>query len=265
MSLSLLFVTAMVLGLRHGVDWDHIAAILDLAGTASVEPKSRPDSDDLSRPRFLVWLTKIKLPLLYATGHAFSVLALGVGALALGAVIPAWLNEALERLVGITLLLLSAYLFYSLYLFVKEGREISLRSRWMIVFAAVSRFSRWIRGQICKHCQEQPAPKQSWDSKSAILIGVLHGLGGETGTQVMLFASIAGTAGYLAGPVMLGAFTAGVFVSTAVLGLLIGAGLSSTRFFKPAMVVLGIAAAVFSLIVGILFTFGASEWLPAFN
>jgi high-affinity nickel permease len=29
-----LVVTALALGIRHGVDWDHIAAIADLSGTA---------------------------------------------------------------------------------------------------------------------------------------------------------------------------------------------------------------------------------------
>ena len=58
--------TALLLGLRHGFDWDHIAAIADLTGTA----------ENRKRGMFL--------SLLYAVGHGVVVFALGVLAIIFG-------------------------------------------------------------------------------------------------------------------------------------------------------------------------------------
>jgi|GEM_PF-3789977 len=55
-----LVVAALALGLRHGIDWDHIAAITDI--TASQDS-----------PR-----AGVKLGTLYVLGHAAVVLVLGV-------------------------------------------------------------------------------------------------------------------------------------------------------------------------------------------
>ena len=51
--------TALVLGLRHGIDWDHIAAISDVTAT---EPTARRAFGRAT---------------IYAAGHASVVLALG--------------------------------------------------------------------------------------------------------------------------------------------------------------------------------------------
>src|SRR5438105_5054597 len=62
--------TALVLGVRHGIDWDHIAAITDITSTASADP----------RPAHRVALVNVRalsLASLYALGHALIIAAVG--------------------------------------------------------------------------------------------------------------------------------------------------------------------------------------------
>ena len=83
--------TAFGLGLRHGVDWDHLAAIGDLTSSGA------------GRRRSLVLAT------LYAVGHAVVVVVLGSLAVLAGDYIPATLDSLMGRIVGVTLLLLGGY------------------------------------------------------------------------------------------------------------------------------------------------------------
>ena len=73
----------------------------------------------------------IFLGTLYALGHATVVLALGLLALAFGAVLPDWVDPIMGRIVGFTLLLLGLWVIVSLYRYVRYGDEFRLRSRWM--------------------------------------------------------------------------------------------------------------------------------------
>src|SRR5207248_6309787 len=101
--------TALWLGFQHGIDWDHIAAITDI--TSSQE----------ERRQSLLFGT------LYALGHALVILVLGALAVLVGEHLPSGIDKIMERIVGVTLLLLGVYLFYSLF---RHGRDFRLRSRW---------------------------------------------------------------------------------------------------------------------------------------
>jgi high-affinity nickel permease len=59
-------VTAFLFGFRHGIDWDHIAAITDITGS----------QDDRSQA--------FAFGTLYALGHALVVFVIGVAAIVLG-------------------------------------------------------------------------------------------------------------------------------------------------------------------------------------
>src|SRR5688572_14303354 len=68
--------SALLLGIRHGIDWDHIAAIADIAGTTTavgVAGANGGSSGQLVQRRLplpSVELNAIWLSLLYALGHA---------------------------------------------------------------------------------------------------------------------------------------------------------------------------------------------------
>ena len=111
MSIGLLL-TALGLGLRHGVDWDHIAAIADLSGNAE------------NRRRGFM------LSMAYAVGHGAVVFLLGTAAIAFGLAIPDGLDELMGRIVGVTLIVLGLRIIAEL---IRKGQDFRLRSRWMLV------------------------------------------------------------------------------------------------------------------------------------
>jgi high-affinity nickel-transport protein len=81
-----LIVTAVVLGVRHGFDWDHLAALSDIAASQQ------------SRRRSMMLAT------LYALGHAAVAFAIGAAFIVASARLPESVGEFMERLVGVTLM-----------------------------------------------------------------------------------------------------------------------------------------------------------------
>ena len=77
--------TGLSLGLRHGIDWDHIAAITDVTSTQGNRLKA------------------FGLGTLYALGHAVMVVLLGLMAIWLGTTLPNGIDRYMETAVGITL------------------------------------------------------------------------------------------------------------------------------------------------------------------
>ena len=121
-----LLVASFWFGFRHGIDWDHIAAITDI--TSSQEERRRA----------------ILFGTLYVVGHAVVVFALGIVAVLVGQELPASVDAAMGRIVGVTLILLGVYVFWSL---IRHGREFRMRSRWMLVFAGIRSASWKLRGR----------------------------------------------------------------------------------------------------------------------
>src|ERR1041385_1596019 len=111
-------ITALWLGFQHGIDWDHIAAITDITSSQD------------ERRQSLLFGT------LYVLGHALVVVVLGGLGILVGHHLPKGVDTVMQRVVGVTLLLLGVYVFYSL---IRHGRDFRLRSRWMLVFAGIRR------------------------------------------------------------------------------------------------------------------------------
>src|SRR4051794_38935992 len=80
--------SCLVLGLRHGFDYDHLAAISDITAVQRN------------------WISGLRLGITYALGHAFMVAALGIGVLELHLGLPERLDQWTERLIGLTLIVL---------------------------------------------------------------------------------------------------------------------------------------------------------------
>ena len=179
------FAAALALGLRHGIDWDHIAAITDITSSSTAtaseeegwllgEPgimltdeshhhshshpqRHTPDAHQgdaiqseispgvgtltLAPPHSGIEVLTHSIPeahresiwlgSLYALGHATVVIILGVIAIVAAGFLPAWVDPVMEKLVGVTLVFLAFYLFYSVYRYYQGGGEFKLRSRWM--------------------------------------------------------------------------------------------------------------------------------------
>ena len=97
-----LLIASFVLGLRHGIEWDHLAAIIDI--TASDVGLSLAGTGIVTRSYHIsraFWLSTC-----YGLGHSLVVIALGLAARSFTTLFPLWFDSACERLVGISLILL---------------------------------------------------------------------------------------------------------------------------------------------------------------
>src|SRR6187397_2342696 len=128
---------AFLFGFRHGIDWDHIAAITDI--TSSQEERS----------------ASMLFGSIYALGHALVVFVIGSLAILIGARLPESVDPIMERIVGLTLVILGVFVFVSL---IKHGREFRMRSRWMLIFSGTRSAYRKARGAIGRGSGGDAAP-----------------------------------------------------------------------------------------------------------
>jgi high-affinity nickel-transport protein len=304
-----LLLTALALGLRHGIDWDHIAAIADITSTTAAteaaedaheaahdvrgpehehahggsreqdvhsreldvdvsgasEPTTAvfPGAMPVTRQRFLEDQRRsVGLGSLYAFGHAAVVIALGLAALTFGALLPSWIDPIMGRVVGVTLVLLGLWVLYSAYGYVRHGSTFRLRSRWMLAFDSVRYGWRWFGAKIHGHRHVEPLEASAYGPKTAFTVGAIHGIGAETGTQVLLIAALGGAAGAGLGVPMLLAFVVGLLISNTVIVVISATGFVASQTRQRLYVAVGVVAGVFSLIVGVIFLAGADAILP---
>jgi hypothetical protein len=293
-------VTGLFLGIRHGIDWDHIAAITDITSTTaaatSAEVAHEEQHRELSghahghggehelrahnagpgaatlapattsnagRGRLLAeQVEAIKLGTLYALGHGLVVVVLGVAALIFGALLPDWLDPLMGRVVGFTLVVLGLWVFYSIYRYARGGEAFRLRSRWMLVFAGIRLGWRRLQARIHGHEHVEPLEMSSYGARTSFGVGMIHGVGAETGSQALLIASVGGAASAGLGVPMLLAFVVGLLVSNFAIVLLSSVGFVSSQARERVYVAIGAVAAVFSLAVGLVFLLGLDATLP---
>jgi len=239
-SLVLLLATSWLLGFRHGIDWDHIAAVADI-----VSGQPRP------------WRA-IQYGSMYALGHSVVIFAFGLVAIVLGLSLPPWIDTVMEHVVGFTLLLLGIWVLGTV---VREGKTFRLRSRWMLLIEALKhglpRFRR------TEHHHHDLHERSAYNGKSCFVLGLLHGAGAETPTQVVLFATAAGVGGAGTGALVLLLFVLGLLICNSLMSLLASLGFRSARHHAIFSISLGVLTGVFSSIVGVLFLRGQSALLPA--
>jgi hypothetical protein len=242
-TLEIALFSAAVLGFRHGFDYDHIAAITDITSVQSDRGRA------------------MRLGLLYALGHAATVALLGTAVIFFQLSLPRGIDRIAERLVGLTLLILGVYVLGSLF----TGNS-APRSRFQIITGAL----RWVHWKMKSywHNHDIPAPSQSslnYDAKSVMVVGVVHGLGAETPSQLMIFLLAANLGGLSRGFLGLSMFIAGLLVmNTIMTASAVGLFGVSSRLPRIQLVVTALTA-IYSLAVGFLFLFGASSHLPALS
>jgi hypothetical protein len=294
--------TGLFLGIRHGIDWDHIAAITDITsttasarvaeaahsqqhhgltghahghggtpevrahdagpGAATLAPAIAAGAGVQRDGLLASQADAIRLGTLYALGHAVVVVALGVAALTFGTLLPDWLDPLMGRIVGVTLLALGLWVMYSIYRYARAGERFRLRSRWMLVFDAVRygwrRFQAWFHG----HEHVEPLEMSSYGARTSFGVGMIHGIGAETGSQVLLIAAVGGASSAGLGVPMLLAFVVGLLISNLVIVLISSVGFVSSQARERIYVAFGAVAGVFSLAVGAIFLFGLEAGLP---
>ena len=284
-------VTAFLFGFRHGIDWDHIAAITDITG-----------SQDDRRRRSLFGT-------LYALGHALVVFVIGVAAIVLGERLPPGVDDVMERIVGRRRS--SSSVCSCSRRSIRHGREFRMRSRWMLIFSGTRNAYRRIRpqrgdtedpdhahraepvhthaaedegvalavaedlpvsewhhghhGRPGHHHHKHPEPDafMNYGRRTAFGVGMIHGVGAETPTQVLIFLAAAGASGKGAGVVVLLAFLVGLLTSNSLITLGSSFGFLRASQNWKIYVTVAVLTGIFSLVIGTLFLFGKSSLLPA--
>ncbi len=284
-----LVIAAFTFGLRHGIDWDHIAAITDIASSQTGRKA-------------------LRLASLYVVGHAAVVLVLGLAAIELGTVLPEGIDAILERVVGVTLLLLGSYVFYGL---MRYKRDFRMRSRWMLLISGTRRIARYLTSRTSaptgldviehdhdhdhgdrlhathdhetaprgpksvltktrqhrhrhRHVGSMPKdPFMEYGTATSLIVGIVHGIGAETPTQILLFLVAVQVGGRIAGAALLTAFIAGLIVSNTLIALASTFGFLRAGRSFVAYASVAVLAGSFSLVLGTLFVLGRGSVMPA--
>lgn len=243
-NLRLALISAAALGFRHGLDYDHIAAITDISSVQS-------------RPR-----DAMKFGLLYVAGHAATVAVLGAAAVIFRIALPPASDRWAERLVGITLLLLGLYVLGT---FFRPGTHSHApRTRITLLVNGLLwvywRLSRLFGGT---RVEAPQIFKDGYGARSTFVVGVIHGLGAETPTQILLFLMAANLGGTGAGLLGLLMFIVGLLAMNTLM-CASAAGLFSATLSHPnALRALTLATSVYSIIVGAIFLVGSAGKLPS--
>lgn len=98
-------------------------------------------------------------------------------------------------------------------------------------------------------------PFTEYSAKTSFLIGMIHGVGAETPTQILLFTTAAGLAGALGGVTLVALFVAGLLLGNTVLAILAIAGISTGRRLPLLYLSLATTTAVISIAVGSAYLF----------
>jgi hypothetical protein len=248
-NLRLALLSAAVLGFRHGLDYDHIAAITDIS---SVQAKARD---------------AMRFGLLYVAGHATTVAVLGALAVVFRLSLPAASDRWAERLVGLTLLTLGIYVlgtFFRTSSAHSTTHSHGPRTRITLLVNSML-WIYWRLGRVFGGTRVE-APqifKDGYGTSSTFLVGVIHGLGAETPTQLLLFLMAANLGGTAAGLLGLLMFILGLLAMNTLM-CASAAGLFSSTLSRPgALRGLTLLTSAYSIVVGAIFLFGAADKLPS--
>lgn len=240
--------SCLLLGLRHGFDYDHLAAISDIT---AVEQK---------------WWRSLRLGLTYALGHAAMIAALGIAVLQLHLGLPGGVDAWAEKLIGLTLIVLGIGVVATSLRPHNHRHDLHrIESRLTIAVNGL----RWIGWRLHRLWdREAPRPAHfNWiyTGKSVFAIGMLHGVGAETPSQLTLFLLTANLGGTSRGLLGLLAFVLGLVamngLMTASMSGAFRAGGAHPRFYHA----LAWTGAVYSCGLGLIFLLGISDKLPALS
>ena len=158
---------ALLLGLRHASDPDHLVAVTSLVAA---------DGGDVrGAARLGVW---------WGVGHAAALVAIGVPLIVFKSELPAWLERGAETAVGVVILLLGARIVF------KWARGDFRAGRHVHREGEPSAHRHLRHGAGAEHSHRGVrSPRQ------AIGIGLLHGLAGTGAVVLLLIAALPGTLG----------------------------------------------------------------------
>lgn len=222
-SLWIVLAVAILLGLRHASDPDHLAAVTSLVASG----------------RERAGRSAAKLGFFWGLGHAVTLTAFGLPIVVFGRYLPDGVQRAAETLVAVVIVVLGARLLYrwrSGYFHVHQHRHGGVEHAHL-------HSHEHELGHDHRHRVRTPL--------GAFGIGLVHGMGGSAGVGVLILASVQSTAVAVASLVVLAVFTA---VSMTLLSTGFGRTLASRPFrsaFNGVAPVLGVASLAFGVWYGL--------------
>jgi ABC-type nickel/cobalt efflux system permease component RcnA len=216
---------ALLLGLRHATDPDHLVAVSTLLATETDRPARRAS----------------RLGLAWGAGHAAALLVLGAPVVLLGAHLPARVEQVADVLVGCVIMALAVRLARR---WCQGGFHVHEHAHGGVVHRHVHRHA-----DRAGHAHEH-RPDRS--QAQAFGIGLLHGASGSAAVVLLLLATIGSRTAAVAA---LAVFAAGTALSMAALSLGIGYALARERArlraIAPALGVAGFAFGAWYAVVAI--------------
>jgi ABC-type nickel/cobalt efflux system permease component RcnA len=222
-TLVLVIAVAILLGLRHATDPDHLAAVTTLL--ASTERRARDAA---------------ALGLAWGAGHALTLFALGVPIVLYRAYLPDSVQRGAETAIG----------------FLIAGLAVWLLVRWRrgAFHAHAHAHGERSHAHLHSHATAPHEHPRSRTPLGAFAVGLLHGIGGSAGVGILLVSTIDGTALAIGALGILAAFTA---VSMTLLTTGFGLTLAGRSIGRLAP-----ALGATSLAFGLWYALGAQNLLP---
>lgn len=236
--IAVAFLVALLLGLRHATDPDHLTAVSSLV---------------LGRRRGGSRAAAV-LGLAWGLGHAITLLALGLPFVLWRDALPARIQQAAEIAIGVLIV----------------GLAIRLLIRWRRGCFHVHAHRHGDVLHAHPHVHEAPVHKHAGAHEhphaealgrtplAALAIGLLHGVGGSAGVGILLVGAIEDrTAAALALAVFAGATALAMGLATLGFGRLLARGPVAARL-ETAVPVLG----VFGMLFGLWYALGSLDAVP---
>jgi high-affinity nickel permease len=229
-SIWIVLVAAVLLGLRHATDPDHLAAVTSLVASG----------------RERAGRSAAKLGFFWGLGHATTLFVFGLPIVLFGRYLPEDVQRGAETLVAVVIVVLALRLLY----------------RWRTGYFHVHQHEHEGVSHLHLHSHErEPAHGHRHRVRTplgAFGIGLVHGMGGSAGVGVLILASVQSTALAVVSLVLLAVFTA---VSMTLVSTGFGRTLTSRPVrsaFNGIAPVLGVA----SLAFGVWYGLGALDLAP---
>ena len=129
----------------------------------------------------------------------------------------------------------------------------------------VSEWHHGHHGRPGHHHHKHPEPDafMNYGRRTAFLVGMIHGVGAETPTQLLIFLTAAGAGGPVVGEVLLGTFLVGLLASNSLITAGTAFGFMRATENWTLYVSVAVLTATFSLVIGTLFILGKGTLLPA--
>jgi cytochrome c biogenesis protein CcdA len=196
-SLVMVLIVALLLGLRHATDPDHLVAVSTLLATEPDRPARRASTLGLS----------------WGAGHATSLVALGLPVVLLRSQIPLLVHGAAEILIGIVIMALAGRLIRR---WARGGFHVHEHIHHGVPH-------RHLHSHHPEEAAHDHGHRQIRSPLQAYSIGLLHGIGGSAAVTVLVIGSIAN---HRDAVLALGIFALGTALSMALLSLGFGTALA---------------------------------------